>query len=171
MSKILMVVAPIDYQDTEFELPRNAFLAEGHSVNVCSKGDVDLAQGVLGGRTNVDTDIKSVSPDEYHAVVFVGGGGATTYFNDDTAHELVREMYTSGKVVAAICIAPSMLANAGILEGKQATSFPTEQANLEAHGAEYTEKPVEVSDKIVTANGPGAANEFAQKILELLKKE
>jgi protease I len=166
----MMVVAPADYQDMEFELPRNAFLAEGHSVDVCSKGDVDLAQGVLGGSTTVDADISSVTPDAYDAVVFVGGGGASTYFSDENAHELVRKMHSSGKVVAAICIAPSTLANAGILEGKNVTAFPTEQANLEANNAEYTGNPVEVSGNIVTANGPGAANEFAHKIMELLEK-
>ena len=168
MGKILMVVAPKDYQDIEFEVPRNAFLAAGHEVDVCSRGDVDMAEGVLGGGTKVDADIASVETQPYDAIVFVGGGGASVYFNDENAHRVISEASDAGKVVAAICIAPSTLANAGVLKSKKATSFPSEEGNLTVRGAEYTGGQVEVTDNIVTANGPAAAPAFASAIMKLL---
>lgn len=166
-----MVVAPRKYQDMEFETPRNAFLAAGHTVTVCSKDDADLAMGVLGGSTKVDTDISAVNAKDYDAVVFVGGEGASTYFNDSDAHKIASDMNAVGKLVAAICIAPSTLANAGVLQGKRATAFPSEEGNLRAQGAEYTGAPVEVSRNVVTANGPGAASEFADTVLKLLPEK
>lgn len=162
-----MIVAPKDYQDMEFEVPRDAFLAGGHEVSVASKG-TELARGVLGGSTHVDFDIENVSMSDFDAVVLVGGEGASVYFNDGSAHKVVKEMNEAGKVVAAICISPSTLANAGILSGKKATAFPSEEGNVRARGAEYTGQPVEVDGKIVTANGPAAAPAFAEAVLKLL---
>ena len=72
------------------------------------------------------------------------------------------------KVVAAICIAPSILVNAGILNGRRATAFPSERDNINAVGT-FTGKPVEVDGKIITANGPEAAAEFGKKIADAIK--
>jgi len=63
--------------------------------------------------------ISKINIDNYDAVVFVGGGGATEYFNDSIAHKIVKESIAKGKVLAAICIAPNILANAGVLKGKK----------------------------------------------------
>ena len=167
MSKIVIIIAPVGYQDNEFTVPRDVFVAAGHSVAVASKG-VETAVGALGGRVTVDSDISDIS-DTYDAVVFIGGGGAQVYFNDETAHKLVQGFAKADKVVAAICIAPSTLANAGILSGKRVTAFPTEGQNLQEKGAQFTGTDVEVDGKIVTANGPDSAQNFAEEILKLLK--
>ena len=71
-------------------------------------------------------------------------------------------------MVAAICIAPSTLANAGLLEGKRVTSFASEKQNIESKGATYTGGMLEMDGKIITANGPQAARAFGKKIAELL---
>lgn len=169
MSSILMIVAPEHYQDNEFEIPRDAFLAAGHTVSIASK-DTELALGVLGGSTKIDVDISEADSSEYDALVIVGGGGANAYFNDEVVHSLIKKFVESDAVVAAICISPSTLANAGVLAGKKVTAFPTEQANLVSKGAQWTGSNVEVDGKIVTANGPSAAGAFAQEILKLLSK-
>jgi protease I len=82
---------------------------------------------------------------------------------------LARDFYDSGKIVAAICLAPAILAKAGLLSGVKATCTPDEEENLVAGGAEYTGAPVEVDGKIVTGSGPDAARRFGEKIVELLK--
>jgi protease I len=81
---------------------------------------------------------------------------------------LAKEFNKDGKVVSAICIAPSILANAGILNGKKATSFPSQRNNINAVGT-YTGTPVEVDGKIITGNGPQAAKDFGKKIAEALR--
>lgn len=167
--KILMVIAPENFRDEEFMEPRDVFESTGAEVTVASKG-TDSASGKLGAVVTVDADLSEANAEDYDAVVFVGGSGSSVYFNDKTAHNLARSAYESKKVLGAICIAPSILANAGLLEGKKVTSFPSEKANLQKHGATYTGKSVEADGRIVTANGPGAATEFGQKIAEIINR-
>ena len=165
--KVLMIVAPQNFRDEEFFETRTALEAAGYQVTVASLG-VDKATGMLGGETPVDLDLEQANPADYDAVVFVGGSGASVYFDHPKALELARQAAQSDKVVAAICIAPSILANAGLLEGKQATSWPSEKENLEAKGASYTGEPVTVDGRIVTASGPTAARQFGQTLAQLL---
>jgi len=164
---VLMVVAPRDFRDEEYQKPRQVLESAGVRITVASKG-VKVATGMLGASAQVDKDLSEIKAVDYNAIVFVGGVGASVYFNDQTALELARQAVGQGKVVGAICIAPSILANAGILQGKSATCFSSEAENLKSKGANYTDQAVTVDGNIVTANGPGAAQDFGQKILELL---
>jgi len=167
--KILMVIAPTNFRDEEFQKPKEIFEEAGALVTVAAKG-VSEATGMLGARTLVDRDISQVRVADYDAVVFVGGSGASVYFNDSQVLALAKDAFAQGKIVGAICIAPSILANAGILGGKRATCFSSEAGNLQSKGAVYTGEEVTVDGKIVTASGPQAAEEFGEKIKELLSQ-
>jgi protease I len=123
----------------------------------------------MGATAEIDKDISAVDVDEYDAVVFIGGQGASVYFDDSTALAIAKDAYEKGKVVGAICIAPSILANAGVLEGKKATCFNSESSNLETQGAEYTGSDVEIDGNVITANGPAAARKFGAAVAEALK--
>ena len=169
LGKVLMVVAPRNFRDEEYQKPRQVLEAAGWQIEVASKG-VNEATGMLGAKVKIDKDISQVNVDDYQGVVFVGGTGAAVYFEDQTALALAKTAFEKGKVVGAICIAPSILANAGILQGKRATAFSSEQGNLTEKGAQYTGEPVGVDGKIVTANGPGAAEEFGKKLVNKLTK-
>jgi protease I len=165
---VLMVIAPEGFRDEEFFEPKSVFKQLKIDVTVASKG-VKTAKGKLGGSAEVDKDISAVEADDYDAVVFIGGPGTSVYFEDSTALNLAKEAYESEKVVAAICIAPSILANAGILHEKKATCFSSESSNLQEQGAEYTGSDVEIDGKIITANGPAAAKKFALEIAKALE--
>ncbi len=164
-----MVVAPTNFRDEEFLQPKEIFEKAGAEVIFASK-DVSQAVGTFGAVVDVDRNLSQVVAGDYDAIIFVGGSGASVYFTDETALNLAKDAYEQDKVVGAICIAPSILANAGILQGKNATAFSSEQANLEGKGATFIGKPVTVDGKIVTGSGPEAANEFGQKIVEVLKE-
>jgi len=166
--KILMVVAPRDFRDEEFLEPQKIFADAGAAVTVASKG-VAEALGMLGAKVKIDKDLSEVRAADFDAVVFVGGSGASVYFDNPLALDLAKSAFASGKVVGAICIAPSILANAEVLEGRRATAFASEKDNLEAKGATYTGEAVTVDGKIVTARGPEAAEEFGHQIVETLK--
>ncbi len=165
---VLMIIAPVDFRDEEFLEPKSVFEQLKIKVTVASKG-VKTAKGAMGATADIDKDISAVNVDEYDAVVFIGGPGASVYFEDSTALSIAKEAYEKGKVVAAICIAPSILANAGILEGKKATCFSSESSNLETQGATYTGSDVEVDGKIITASGPAAAAKFGKAVAKALK--
>ncbi|MBI5872411.1 DJ-1/PfpI family protein [archaeon] len=168
MKKILMVIAPENFRDEELLVPKKVFEEQGFKAVVASKG-TERAKGMLGAEVNIDKDIEDISINEYDALVLVGGVGAAIYLNDAKVLGLAQGFAAKGKIICGICIAPSILANAGLLKGKHATSWPSEAANLENKGAIYTGKPVTADGRIVTANGPRAAEEFGKKIAELLK--
>ena len=167
MANILMVVAPDNFRDEELFEPKKVFESAGADVVIASKG-VKTARGKLGGAINVDKNIANVHVDDYDAIVFIGGPGASIFFDDGTALGLAKDAYEKGKITAAICIAPSILANAGILKGKKATCFESQQENLRIKGAIYTGDDTTQDGRIITANGPGAATKFGKKIMEAL---
>lgn len=166
--EVLMVIAPKNFRDEELFDTKEVLESKGIRVIIASKG-VSEAKGVLGKNANVDMDIADVKASDYNAVVFVGGPGANVYFDDETALSIAKDSYEQGKVIGAICIAPSILANAGILDGKKATSFSSEKANLESNGAIYTGNSVTVDGNIITADGPRAAKEFGEEIANALR--
>jgi protease I len=86
------------------------------------------------------------------------------YFDDPVAQNIAKEAVRENKILAAICIAPVILANAGVLRNKKATVFPSEKETLINAGAQYTGKDVEVDGNIITASGPQAAEKFAATI-------
>lgn len=157
-----MIIAPENFRDEELLDTKAALEARDVKVDVAST--VNESTGMLGARAKVDLNINSVSVDDYDAVIFVGGTGSSIYFNDEKALAIAKESYEKGKVTAAICIAPSILANAGILENKKATAYQSEASNLESKGATYTGSSVEQDGKIITANGPQSARAFGEAI-------
>lgn len=169
--QVLMVIAPRDFRDEEYARPREILESAGYAVTVASRSR-ETARGMLGMRVQPDLLLSGARAADYDAVVFVGGSGAQTYWDDPEAHRLAREAAEGGKVVAAICIAPVILARAGVLEGKQATVFdpPSLCAELTAHGATCTGASVQRDGRIVTASGPQAAEDFARSILAALEE-
>jgi len=166
--KVLMIIAPANFRDEECLEPKKIFESKGMNVTIASK-NVSKAKGSLGASVDVNLDISKVNVSNYDAVVFIGGPGATVYFNDTTAQKIAKEAVAKGKVLAAICIAPAILANAGVLEGKNATVFPSENSTLKAKGATYTGADVTIDGKLITANGPAAAKKFGNAVADALK--
>ncbi len=109
--------------------------------------------------------LEDVDVSQFEKVAFIGGPGAVNFINDSEAHRIARQTVEQGKKLGAICIAPTILARAGVLKGKQATVWDSggEQAALiESEGASYTGENVTRDGDIVTANGPPAAEEFGR---------
>ena len=167
MAKVLMVIANSNFRDEELFHTKEELELKGYEIVIASNS-LNEATGSLGGKIKPSMLVKDVSFGGYDAIVFVGGSGSAFYFDNSSALNLARGFYNNGKVTAAICIAPSILANAGILKNKKVTCYVSEKENLEAKGAIYTGNDVEVDGKIITANGPDSAHEFGKKIAELL---
>lgn len=166
--KVLMIVAANNFQDEEFGQPYGLLTKLGATVKVASSRK-DKATGVFGRNITPDLLISECKADDYDAIVFIGGPGAVEYFNDPDAHALARAAAAKGKVLGAICIAPVILANAGVLKGKKATVFPSEQDQIVAQGAQLSRQNVVTDGKIVTAVGPQAAREFAETLSRLMQ--
>ena len=166
--KALLVVAFSNFRDEEL-FDTQAELEKAGIETTIASTRTGTAKGMLGGEAQVQIAIDDADSADYDAIVFIGGGGASIYFNNSRAHELAKSAYSSGKILAAICIAPSILANAGMLKGKKATCFPSEAQNLKSKGAICTGKPVEIDGRIITADGPKSAHSFGKAIANALK--
>ncbi len=167
-----MIVAQEGYQDTEYGTPKKILEDAGIEVVTASK-KVGTCQGSLGGNTTAEVSISDLNIYDYNAIIFVGGPGARIFQQDPEAHLTAQEAINKGKILAAICIAPTILAYAGVLEGKKATVWNQDNQQeqvLKQNGATFVDEPVVVDGKIITANGPGAAEEFGKKIVGLLKE-
>jgi protease I len=163
MGKVLMVVAPERFRDEELFETRAVLTAAGHAITVASTR-AGRCPGSRGGHVDVALTLDKARSADYDAVVFVGGGGSKLLFNDPSALRIAREIARAGRVLAAICLAPVILANAGV----QATVAGTEARTLETAGARYTGLGVTVDGMLVTANGPKSSHLFGERIAELL---
>jgi protease I len=167
--KVLMVIAPKNFRDEELFKTREVIEAAGHRV-VLASTSTEQSTGMLGGKAKPDIVIDKVDASQYDAVVFVGGSGAAVLLKDPAALSLARSAHTAGKLVAAICMAPGILANADLLKGKKATSWKGGHDLLKAKGAKVTDKQVEQDGRIITGNGPAAAKAFGEAIVRYLAK-
>jgi len=167
MTTALFVVAPTVFRDEEYAEPKSVL--ETHGVDVTT---ASVTEGPCVGRFGLETtaalSVTDAIDRDWDAVVFIGGGGSAVFFDDPDAHTLARRQVSSGGVLGAICIAPSTLARAGLLNGRRATSFPDREADLIAFGARYTGEPVTVDGRIITANGPESATAFGEALVRAL---
>jgi protease I len=167
MSKVLMVIAPTVFRDEEYALPREILIKAGADV-VTASTEPGECIGKLGMTAEATLALDDADPDDYDAILFVGGAGASVFFDDPVAHALAKHAMEDMRVVGAICVAPSILARAGLLEGKRATAFRSQERDLVEHGAVWTGEPVTVSSRVITANGPEAASEFGRAVAHAL---
>lgn len=168
MKRIVFVTAPENFRDEEYIEPKNIFEQAGISVTTAS-----TIVGTLYGKIKIKTEsqmlVKDIKVEDFDGIFFVGGMGSSVYFEDTSVHKLVWDFYNANKIVSAICIAPTILANSGVLKGKKATVFPDGEPALINGGAIYTANDVEIDGNIITGNGPQSATEFAKQFLTLLK--
>lgn len=163
--KALLIIARQNFRDEELFAPKQVLEQNGYKVVIASSS-LGEAKGKLGGKIKPDILLENAAVSDYSIIAFIGGPGAQEYFDSQAAHRIAREAYNNNKVLGAICIAPSILARAGVLDGKKATVFDSEAMTLKSKGAIYTGKDVEVSGKIITANGPHAAKMFGEALVE-----
>jgi protease I len=171
--KILFFLAPKDFRDEEYFIPYSIFTKKGFKTFTTStkKG---LAIGVYGGEAKIDFSYEEIKIKDYDAVIFVGGKGSIRYLNNKEVHQIIRNI-DAKNVLAAICIAPLILLDAGVLIGKKVTVWSSSLDKssidlLKKGGAIYEEKNVVCDGNVITANGPNSAEEFALKIVENLTK-
>jgi len=173
--KIAMIIAFHDFRDEEYFIPKSVFSAEGIEVKTFSskKGE---ALGSYGGVIKVDSTLDDLKVSDFDGIIFVGGSGAAKYIEDNKCHQIAQKAVSENKILAAICIAPTILARSGVLKGKKATVWSskidkTTVKILTEEGADYQKAPIVVDGNIITAIGPQAARKFAETITRALKEE
>ncbi len=168
MSKrVALIIAEQMFRDEEYQVPKEILMKNGMEVLTVST-KFGQAIGSMGMVAEPDLLLSDLQLENLDGVVFVGGMGSQQYFDDPTAHQLAQESLAQEKILGAICIAPVILARAGVLAGKKATVYPDGARDLKHGAAEYTASEVEVCGNIITGNGPEAAERFGEELVKLL---
>ena len=163
----MLIISKENFRDEELFETKRVLEAAGVRTAIASTR-MGVVRGQLGGMAEARTRLNELRVDDYDAIVFVGGLGAGEYFQNPIALKIARDAAAKSKVLAAISIAPTILANAGVLRGVKTTSFLSERPVLERAGATYTGVPVERDRLIITAVGPMAASQFGRAIVDAL---
>jgi protease I len=172
MKKILLIVASENFKDEEYFVTKEVLEDSGFYVEIASNVS-ETAFGSDGGEARIDLTLDEVNINNYEGVFFIGGSGALQYLDNETSYGIARKIISAKKVLGAICIAPVILAKAGILKNRKATVWtsPLDKSPvkiLKQYNVQFINEPVVQDGKIITGNGPRATKEFAEKIVEML---
>lgn len=172
--KRVAILATRGVEQVELTEPRRLLKAEGAQVDVISPEAEKFKAWKFkewGDDIKVDRPLDQAKPDEYDALVLPGG-----QINPDilrinpSAVKFVRDFYGTGKTLAAICHGPWMLVEAGVVEGRKVTSWPSVKTDLRNAGAEWVDRDVVVDNGVVTSRRPDDIEAFVVKIIEEVRE-
>ena len=169
MAKRALLVMADGFEDIEAVAPIDVLTRAGVGLTIASlnAGNVSAAYGT---KIVPDTTVDKIH-ELFDAIILPGGRrNAESLAASAEVVELVKEHSKAGKIVAAICAAPSHVLGeaAGLLKGKRATGDPSFNQKLAGSGASVTNETVTVDGNFITAMGPGAAMLFALMLAEKL---
>lgn len=164
---VLLVIPHYNFRDTEYLSIKENLERNGAKITVASTVKKN-AQGMDGLTVDPDLLIDEANPQDYDAVIFIGGTGASQYWYDMVAHEMARAVAKNGGVLGAISQAAATLAVAGLLKDRKATGHISVHEKLVVLKAQYTGNDIEVDDHIITAAGAHVAKDFAEKLAQYL---
>ncbi|MDD1669371.1 MAG: DJ-1/PfpI family protein [Methanomicrobiales archaeon] len=171
--KLLVIVAPERFRDEELFEPLAVLKKGGIAWDIASVR-AGTCTGMLGGRCEATLDIARVKDGDYDGIVIIGGAGSPEFlWGNSRLHALVAGFAKSGKLLAAICLSPVVLARAGVLGGKRATVYRTADsvAEMRKGGADLRDDAVIADGIFITANGPAAARRFGEEIVTALARK
>ena len=163
--KTIFVFLAEGFEEIEALTPVDVLRRAGLSVQTVSVMDEQVVAGAHGVPVLADKMFAEINPEDAEMILLPGGlPGATNLDSHEGLSQLILDFAEADKPLAAICAAPLVLGNRGLLQGKKATCYPGFETYLQ--GAEYTAALVEKDGNIITGKGPGAAMEFAFAIVE-----
>lgn len=153
----------------EFEAIAPLDILKRSKIKIKTVGvEKEIVTGSLGISIKADTTIQKIDKEEIEGIILPGGmPGTTNLSKNKNVRDIINYCMGKNILIAAICAAPSILGEMGILSGKEACCYPGFEKNL--INAKISTNLVCVSENIITAKGPGAATEFGFKILEYIK--
>lgn len=171
MTDVLLIVAN-NFRDEELFQTKAAIEKAGFSTETACM--IKNPCSMFGRIIETDLLLKEADVSRYKAIVFIGGQGASSYFNDATALAIAKKSSEQKKIIAAICIAPVILANAGLLKEKNATVWDSGAGDfisrIESKGAIFQNQAIVQDGNIITANGPTASTKFGEAIVKAIKQ-
>jgi protease I len=168
--RIAVFTAPEGVEQVELTTPVERLTQEGAQLELVSFGgeQVQMVNHLDKGDTKpIDVQLDEADPSNYDGLVLPGGvaNPDMARMNPD-AVRFVRSFFEAGKPVAAICHAPWMLVEAGVVDGRRLTSYPSLQTDVRNAGGEWVDEQVVTDNGLVTSRRPDDLDAFCDKAIE-----
>ncbi|XDF37091.1 type 1 glutamine amidotransferase domain-containing protein [Paracidovorax avenae] len=162
------------FEQAELAGPRDALKSAGYDAQIVAPkpGQVQGFNHVdKADRFDVDQTLDQASPDAFDAVVLPGGVvNADALRTDEKARAFVQAIDRAGKPVAVICHGAWLLIDAGLVQGKTLTSWPSLATDLRNAGAQWVDRPVQVEGRWISSRKPDDIPQFNEQILKTLQQ-
>jgi len=170
--KRVAILATDGFEESELAVPQSTLRGDGVEVHVIAPNKDGIRawnRGEWSKTYDVDVALDQAKAADYHALVLPGGVINPDKLRvNETALEFVNAFFQAGKPVAAICHGPWTLINAGVVEGRKMTSYPSVRKDLENAGALWEDSEVVVDQGLVTSRKPDDLDAFCKRLAEEL---
>ena len=172
----VLMLATDGFEHDELFKPRQSLIDAGATVTLASIEKAPI-QGVRHDTDPTETitpdlTLDEVDTDEFDALVLPGGVGNPDKMRmEDRAIDIVAEFMEDDKIVAAICHAPWLLAEADVIEGRRVTGWPSVRTDLANAGADVVDEEVVVDGNLITSRKPDDIPAFTGALLQALEAE
>ncbi len=169
----IAILAADGVEQVELVQPRQALTDAGADIDLLSleAGEIQATNHDIGPADTflVDGQVSKASVDDYDALVLPGETVNPDKLRvDEDAVGFVRDFVATGKVVAAICHGPWTLVEAGVVEGRTLTSYPSIRTDIRNAGGNVVDREVVVDGNLITSRNPGDLAAFSRAIIETL---
>ena len=168
--KRIAILATDMFEQVELVEPRKALEDAGARTELVSFEDSEI-QGFdhleHGDRLKVDRTLSDASADDYDGLLIPGGVANGDFLRaDEDAVRFTADFARAGKPIAAICHAPWVLVEAGLVRGRTVTSFPALKTDIRNAGGTWVDEEVHVDNGLVTSRKPDDIPAFSAKAIE-----
>ncbi len=168
--KRVAILVADGFEQVEMTAPREALRGAGADTDIVSPEDGEVKgwqHTEWGDVFDVDVPLEEADSEDYDALLLPGGVMNPDHLRrNEAALKFVRAFFESGKPVAAICHGPWTLIDAGVIEGREVTSYHTIQTDLKNAGAKWIDREVVVDNGLVTSRKPDDIPAFNDKMIE-----
>jgi protease I len=172
--KRVAILAANGFEQSELMVPKQRLEEAGAKVDIISLKTGEIwgwQDGDWADPIPVDRTIDAVQVDEYDALVIPGGQINPDLLRaDEDAVAFVKDFYGSKKPIAAVCHAPWVLVEAGLVRGRKMTSYHSMATDMKNAGANWVDREVVVDQGLITSRNPGDLEAFSAKIIEEMKE-
>jgi len=169
-NKTVAILATDGFEESELREPKKALEEAGAKVHIVSLKSGEIkgwSDGNWSNNYNVDKTVDEVSQNDYNALMLPGGQiNPDVLRKDKNAVSFVKSFFENQKPVAAICHAPWLLAEAGVLKGRKITSYGSIKTDMVNAGANWVDEEVVVDSGLVTSRSPEDLPAFNKKLVE-----
>ncbi|WAT18792.1 type 1 glutamine amidotransferase [Aurantiacibacter sp. MUD11] len=175
MAQRIMILATDGFEQSELEKPKANLEEAGFETVVVSPEDGEIrgfSNKEWGDPVKVDLTVDEAEAAEFDALVLPGGQINPDILRmNDKAVQLVRDFNAADKPIAAICHAPWMLVEAGVVDGQSVTSWPSLRTDLQNAGGKVVDREVAVDGNLITSRNPDDIPAFSKALIEALEKQ